>query len=101
VWALGFSPTSPPAEPTGRPVLRIGVLVGKEVELVFPREGRAECPPEVLRVQAGQMKRHPEQVGCGRRHRAAQFVLREALELVQYSLVEPFEVTDEVGLQLE
>jgi hypothetical protein len=42
------------------------------------------------------MERHPEQVGCGRRHRSAQFVLREALELVQDSLVEPVEMTDEV-----
>jgi hypothetical protein len=46
------------------------------------------------------MHRHPEQVGRGRRHRSAQFVLREALELVQDSLVEPVEMTDEVELQV-
>jgi len=63
-------------------------------------KGTAERLPEVLRLQAGQMHRHPEQVGRGRRHRSAQFVLREALELVQDSLVEPVEMTDEIGLQI-
>ena len=47
------------------------------------------------------MERHPEQVGRGGRHRSSEFVLREALELVQDSLVEPVEMTDQVGLQVQ
>ena len=81
-------------------ILLVGVLVGAVVELVLPREGTAERLTEVLRQQAGQMKRHPEQVGRGGRHRPSQLVLREALELVQDTVVEPVETSDELGLHV-
>ena len=70
------------------------VVVEREVLRERPAERRAEVP----RLHRGQVLDQAEEVRAGRRHRPAQVVLREAVELVQHLLVEEAEAVDEGGL---
>jgi hypothetical protein len=85
---------------SGRPHVPVRFVVG----VVGPRPGLVDRPSEsraeVAELHEGEVFHQPEEIRAGRRHRTADVVLGQALQLPEQSVAPRLEVPLEVGLQL-